>query len=71
MSDYGPYDAYMSAANKTKCTSLVMLIVAAHNNVEDSDEYPGAAFAGAAQFKAITAHLKSCSDCKKHPLLNT
>lgn len=69
MSDYGPYDAYMSAENKQKCHALVMLIAAAHNNMDDADEYWGASFAASAQFKAITSHMRSCKSCQAHPML--
>ena len=73
MSDYGPFDDYMSGNNTNKCPALVQLLVSAHNNMdEDIDggrSFAAGNFMASIQFKQIPEHIRNCSRCKNHPLL--
>lgn len=66
---YGPYDAYMAASNLNKCYACVMLVVAAHNDLDDADDWWAAGFIAGWQFQQLTKHLQTCPDCRIHPLL--
>lgn len=75
MSGYGAFDDYMSASNKSKCSTLVTLVVQLHRVFDDDSDSVGfdttiaRSFTSAIASSQVPKHVRGCPACKEHPLL--